>query len=488
MLVPTVLAGGTGSRLWPTSRELRPKQFLDLLEPDETMLQATLRRLDGLHAHDPIVLCNEEHRFLAAEQLRQVGWQGQLVLEPAARNTAPAVAVAALHAVSVVEDPLLLALPADHVVEDVAAFRDAVEKGRAAAEAGYLVAFGVEPTYAETGYGYIKRGAALTHPGFEVDSFLEKPDVATAEDYLRSGDCLWNSGMFLLSARSYLQELGRLRPEILDACEQAVAASRFDMDFLRPDPQAFLASPSESVDYAVMEHTSRAAVVPLDAGWRDVGSWAALWEGADKDTNGNVVKGDVLATETTNSLVRSESRLVATLGVKDMVIVETKDAVLVADSAQAQQVKSIVETLGSRQRPECLNHREVYRPWGLYESVDHGDRYHVKRITVEPGGQLSVQLHHHRAEHWVVVKGTARVRKGDETYLVAENESTFIPIGEVHSLENPGMVPLELIEVQVGGYLGEDDIVRFEDRYGRTTAQPGPGGEAAGEQPPQAAT
>lgn len=468
MLLPVVLAGGTGSRLWPTSRELHPKQFLDLVDPEATMLQATFRRLEGVTEEPPIVLCNEEHRFLAAEQLRQIGQDGQLILEPAARNTAPAIALAALRAATVAEDALLLVLPADHVFDDAAALHQSIDAARRTAEEGYLVAFGVEPTYPETGYGYIKRGDPLPHAGFEVSHFLEKPDPRTAQEYIDRGDCLWNSGMFLFSADTYLAELGRLRPEMLHACEQAVAGAQFDMDFLRPDRDAFLLSPAESVDYAVMEHTAAAAVVPLDAGWRDVGSWSALWEAAERDSDGNAIKGDVITVDTTNSLVRAESRLVATLGVKDLVVVETKDAVLVADSSQAQDVKQIVETLGAQQRAERLNHREVYRPWGMYDSVDHGDRYQVKRITVQPGAQLSVQMHHHRAEHWVVVRGTARVHKQETTYLVAENESTFIPIGDVHSLENPGIVPLELIEVQVGSYLGEDDIVRFDDRYGRS--------------------
>jgi mannose-1-phosphate guanylyltransferase len=467
--VPIVLAGGSGSHLWPTSRELHPKQFLDLLRPGVTMLQLTFGRLDGLTFEHPIVLCNEEHRFLAAEQLRQLNQDAQQILEPAARNTAPAIALAALHAASLADDPMLLVLPADHAIDDTVAFHASLDQARRAADEGQLVTFGVQPTYPETGYGYIKQGPPLPNAGFQVQEFLEKPDQRTAEGDLNTRGYLWNSGMFMFSAVSYLEELGRCRPNILQACEQAISASSYDMGFLRPDSQAFLACPAESIDHAVMEHTGSAAVVPLDAGWRDLGSWSALWEVLDKDTDGNAITGDVLVTQTTNSLVRAESRLVATLGMKDVVIVETKDAVLVADSSHAQAVKQLAQELEARHRGEWLNHREVYRPWGVYDSVDHGERYQVKRITVEPGRQLSVQMHHHRAEHWVVVNGTARVRKGDASYFVAENESTFIPVGELHSLENPGEIPLKLIEVQVGSYLGEDDVVRFEDRYGRTT-------------------
>jgi mannose-1-phosphate guanylyltransferase len=468
-LVPIVLAGGSGSRLWPTSRELHPKQFLDLLRPGITMLQSTFQRLNGLACDHPIVLCNEEHRFLAAEQLRQLGHNAQQILEPAARGTAPAIALGALHAASFADDPVLLVLPADHAVDDLAVFHASLDEARRAAREGHLVTFGVQPTYPETGYGYIKQGPALPEAGLQVQQFLEKPDQRTAEGYVNSGDYLWNSGMFMFSATNYLNELARYQPDMLQACERAIEASSFDMDFLRPDPEAFLDSPAESIDHAMMEHTGRAAVVPLDAGWRDVGSWSALWEILDKDTDGNAIAGDVLVTATTNSLVRAESRLVATLGMKNVVIVETKDAVLVADSSHAQDVKQLTQELEAQHRGEWLNHREVYRPWGVYDAVDHGERYQVKRVTVEPRGQLSVQRHHHRAEHWVVVSGTARVRNGDQSYLVAENESTFIPVGEIHSLENPGEIPLELIEVQVGSYLGEDDIVRLEDRYGRTT-------------------
>jgi mannose-1-phosphate guanylyltransferase len=467
MIVPMLLAGGCGSRLWPLSRRLHPKQFLSLTRPDATMLQETMGRLDGLPCEHPIVVCSEEHRFLAAEQLRQLGEEESLILEPAPRDTAPAVTLGVLRALSFDDDPLLLVLPADHAIDDVEAFQRSVAEGQKEADEGALVAFGVPPTHPETGYGYIRRGAPAAAAGFAIERFLEKPDAETAAAYLRDGGYLWNSGMFMFRASRFLEELERFQPRIVAACRRAWQGAQHDMDFIRVDREAFLASPGDSVDCAVMENTERGVVVPLEAGWRDVGSWRSLSEAIGPDADGNVLQGDVLATETAGSFVRSESRLVAVCGVSDLIVVETKDAVLVVDRARAQDVKGLVEELEALGRTEHVSHREVYRPWGVYDSVDHGERYRVKRITVKPGAGLSLQKHHHRAEHWVVVRGTAQVRRGDETYLVAENESTYIPVGEVHSLENPGVIPLEMVEVQSGSYLEEDDIVRLEDRYGR---------------------
>lgn len=467
MLVPIVLAGGSGTRLWPLSRQMYPKQFLNLTSPNTTMLQATLKRLEGLQHDNVLVICNEEHRFLAAEQLRQLGVRATLILEPAARNTAPAAALAALRANYLSDDPLLIALPADHALDDIPAFQEALTKGQRAAEDGALVTFGVTPTYAESGYGYVRGGSERSDAGLEILDFLEKPDPETAQNFLDSGNYMWNSGIFMFRASRYLEELERFAPRIVQACQKSFEDVKYDMEFLRVDPEAFLQSPSQSIDYAVMENTDHAVVVPLDANWSDVGSWSALMGVGNKEKQENITQGDVITEDTQNCLVRSESRLIATCGVQGLVVVETKDAVLVADRNDTQSVRSLVETLEAEKRPEAHSHREVYRPWGMYDSVDSGDRYKVKRISVKPGGKLSVQMHHHRAEHWVVVRGTARVRRGDSTFLVAENESTFIPIGETHSLENPGVIPLEVIEVQSGGYLGEDDIVRLEDKYGR---------------------
>lgn len=463
---PVIMAGGTGSRLWPLSRQLRPKQFLPLAG-NQSMLQSTLSRLDGITGAQPILICNEEHRFLAAEQVRQIGKKPSILLEPEGRNTAPAIALAALHAMDRGEDPLLLILAADHVIQRVDAFHLAIEAALPLAQEGKLVTFGIMPTHAETGYGYIQRGIGLGEHGFEVARFVEKPDLPTAEGYLATGDFFWNSGMFLFRASRYIEELELHAPDILVACRRAIDEGQRDLDFLRVGKEAFTACPENSIDYAVMEKTDSAAMVSLDAGWSDIGSWSALWEVSDKDADNNVLHGDVLAEGTSNTLVQAEHRLVATLGVKDLVIVETKDAVLVAHKNKVQDVKKIVTALKQSGRAEHSNHREVYRPWGFYDSVDNGQRYQVKRITVNPGAKLSVQMHHHRAEHWVVVSGTARVTNGEKTYLVTENESTFIPVGQIHALENPGVVSLELIEIQSGTYLGEDDIVRFDDRYGR---------------------
>lgn len=468
MIKPVIIAGGTGSRLWPLSRRLNPKQFLALTDGHLTMLQKTVRRLQGLKVTDPLVICNDEHRFLAAEQLRVAGHdQARIILEPVGRNTAPAIALAALQALKQGEDVCLLVLAADHLIADEQAFRDSVDKALPMAEAGRLVTFGIVPTKAETGYGYIQKGESLGPGGFQVQRFVEKPDSVTAHSYLESGEYFWNSGMFLFKASRYLDELERYRPDILEACRRALSESTDDMHFTRISREAFAACPDESVDYALMEKTSSAAVVPLDAGWSDIGSWSALWEVSDQDLAGNAVSGDVINEGSTGCLIRAEHRLVATVGVENLVVVETKDALLVAHKDKVQDVKKVVNQIKADGRHEHLNHREVYRPWGMYDSIDSGLRYQVKRITVKPGAKLSVQMHHHRAEHWVVVSGTAKVTNGEKSYLVTENQSTYIPIGQVHTLENPGVIDLELIEVQSGSYLGEDDIVRFEDKYGR---------------------
>lgn len=436
------------------------------------MLQSTIARLSDLNSSDIQVLCNEEHRFLAAEQLRTVETSAtsSILLEPVARDTAPAIALAAFQAIANADDeqdPLLLVLAADHWIRDTEAFIAAVNTASSIAETGKLVTFGIVPTSPETGFGYIAQGNALGNGGYEVAQFVEKPSLDTAQKYIDGGKHLWNSGMFMFGAQAYLDELKAFRPEIYKACERAAANTTQDLDFTRIDAAAFTDCPAESIDFAVMEHTHNAVVVPLDAGWSDIGSWSAIWDISDKDANGNVAKGDTLLSDTNNSFVQAEHRLVTTLGLEDMIVIETKDAVLVAHKDKVQDVKKIVDELKKSDRHEHLNHREVYRPWGSYDSIDTGDRYQVKRITVSPGAKLSVQMHHHRAEHWVVVKGTAKVTNGDTISLVTENQSTYIPLGQIHALENPGKVPLELIEVQSGSYLGEDDIVRFEDRYGR---------------------
>lgn len=467
MITPVIMAGGSGSRLWPLSRQLNPKQFLPLTG-EGSMLQETLKRLEPLEHRAPLLICNEEHRFLVAEQVRQQGISGaRILLEPEGRNTAPAIAVAALHAIA--EDPnaLLLVLAADHLIRDVARFHESIGHAQMLAEQNQLVTFGIVPTHAETGYGYIQRGEGLDDFGFRVKRFVEKPDIDTAEDYLASGGYYWNSGMFLFSAQSYLDELERFQPAMVEACRAALAGASQDLDFTRLDAEAFKACPSDSIDYAVMERTEQAAVVPLEAGWSDIGSWSALWDVKEHDAQGNACHGDVMLHDSHGLMVHADHRLVATVGVEDLVVVETKDAVLVAHKDRVQEVKKIVERLKREGRQEHINHREVYRPWGVYDSIDKGDRYQVKCITVKPGAKLSVQMHHHRAEHWIVVSGTAKVTIGDKTQLVSENESTYIPIGQVHALENPGKIPLELIEVQSGSYLGEDDIIRFNDRYGR---------------------
>ncbi len=469
MIVPVILSGGSGTRLWPLSRQLYPKQLLPLFGKD-TMLQSTLQRLEGLaEVAEPIIVCNDEHRFLVAEQLRQIGVSpAAILLEPAGRNTAPAVALAAAAALQDREqgdDPILLVLPADHVIRNAEAFRTALAVGARLAAEDKLVTFGVVPDRPETGYGYIR--ASARNGAAAVEQFVEKPDPALAEKYVASGEYFWNSGMFMFRAGRYIEELRNHRPEIVTQCVAAIAAAKSDLDFIRVDREAFEACPSDSIDYAVMEKTEHAWVVPLDAGWSDVGSWASLHDACDPDAAGNVTVGDVLIEDTERCYLYAESRLVATIGLADCVVVETKDAVLVAPRDRVQEVKQLVERLKKDGRYETSLHREVFRPWGSYDSVDNGDRFQVKRITVKPGAQLSLQMHHHRAEHWIVVSGTAKVTSGDQTFLLGENQSTYIPMGTTHRLENPGKMPLHLIEVQSGSYLGEDDIVRFEDTYGR---------------------
>ena len=466
---PVIMAGGNGSRLWPLSRTLYPKQFLKL-DGDLTMLQCTIDRLNGLSCAKPLVICNEEHRFVVAEQLLQLDkLAGNIILEPVGRNTAPAVALAALTAIKSGADPLLLVLAADHVIKNVAAFQQAVTMAQPLALSGKLVTFGIVPVAPETGYGYIRRGSTVidSSSAFQVASFVEKPNLATAQAYLESDEYYWNSGMFLFKASRYIAELKKFRPDILAACENSLANVSPDMDFIRVDIQAFISCPSDSIDYAVMEKTADAVVMPMDAGWNDVGSWSSLWEINNKDGNNNVLNGDVLSHNSNRNYVFAESALVATVGVEDLVVVQTKDAVLVAARDQVQDVKKIVESIKAAGRQEHHIHREVYRPWGKFDSVDNGERYMVKHITVKAGEKLSLQMHHHRAEHWVVVSGTAKVTRGDETLLLTENQSVYIPLGIKHSLENPGKIPLELIEIRSGPYLEEDDIVRFEDRYGR---------------------
>ncbi|MBA6414153.1 mannose-1-phosphate guanylyltransferase/mannose-6-phosphate isomerase [Parahaliea sp. F7430] len=470
MLVPVLLSGGVGSRLWPVSRELHPKQLLPLAG-DFSMLQDTLARTAGLDAADPVVVCNDDHRFMVAEQLRQINIEpAALILEPAGRNTAPAVALAALQLLKQDAQALMLVLPADHLIQDVEAFTAAVAKALPLAESGRLMTFGVVPTQPETGYGYIQCGAREAEAVFDLKRFVEKPDAETAQSYLDAGDYLWNSGMFLMRAATYLEQLRQHAPAMLEACEAAMAGASRDLDFVRPEVAAFSACPSDSIDYAVMEKTDLGAVVSLDCGWSDIGAWSALWEVAQRDASGNASSGDVLLDNCRNSYFRSESRLVAATGVSDLVVVETADAVLVADRNQVQDVKRLVNALNEQGRSEAQLHARVYRPWGSYESLVVAERFQVKRIVVNPGEKLSLQMHHHRAEHWVVVSGTAEVTCEDRVFMLAEDESTYIPLGHKHRLANPGRIPLELIEVQSGAYLGEDDIVRFEDVYGRQQA------------------
>jgi mannose-1-phosphate guanylyltransferase/mannose-6-phosphate isomerase len=471
MLIPVILSGGAGTRLWPLSRELYPKQLLPLTGT-HTMLQETVLRLAGLKAAAPLVVCNEAHRFMVAEQLRQIGVRpGATILEPVGRNTAPAIALAAHAALkgaaaAVAADPVLLVLPADHVIRDVPAFQQAVQQALAAAQAGQLATFGIVAKSPETGYGYIQRGPA-SGAAFRIARFVEKPDAAVADGFVKSGDYYWNSGMFMFRARRYLEELARFAPDMARVCEAAFRAATADLDFTRISAKTFEACPADSIDYAVMEKTADAVVVPLDAGWSDVGSWSALHEASEADAHGNVTHGDVITEDTHGSYLHAQSRLVATVGLQDHVVVETKDAVLVAPRNRVQDVKKLVQQLKAQGRYEHSLHREVFRPWGSYDSLGSGPRFQVKLLRVKPGATLSLQMHHHRAEHWVVVAGTARITRGEEVFLLEENQSTYIPIGVRHRIENPGKVPVEIIEVQSGSYLGEDDIVRFEDVYGR---------------------
>ncbi len=476
-LQPVILCGGAGTRLWPLSREQYPKQLLALNGKD-TLLQDTAHRVGaaldsaGRQVLAPIVVANEDYRFITAEQLRATGVQpATIVLEPVGRNTAPALTLAALVALQTQSDPVLLVMPADHVISDSAAFRTAVARGFAHAEAGKLMTFGITPDRPETGYGYI-RAAAPPAGGDDIrpiSAFVEKPDAATAAQYLSSGEYFWNAGIFMMRASVWLAQLGATRPDIVTACSAAFAARSADQDFLRVGKDAFAACPADSIDYAVMEKlpAGLGMVVPLAAGWSDVGAWDALWQLGSKDADNNVLQGDVMAVDTRDTLAISRSRLVALVGLEDTVVVETPDAVLVAHKSRMQQVKDIVARLKREGRPEADAHRQIHRPWGYYDSIDAGSRFQVKRIVVNPGAALSLQMHHHRAEHWVVVRGTARVTRGEEVFLVSENESTYIPLGTRHRLENPGKVPLEMIEVQIGTYLGEDDIIRTDDVYHR---------------------
>jgi mannose-1-phosphate guanylyltransferase/mannose-6-phosphate isomerase len=483
-ILPVILCGGAGTRLWPLSREHVPKQLLPLIG-DDTLLQETLARLDGLdpfraNALDPLVICNEEHRFLVSEQLRSAGRQGaRIMLEPSGRNTAPALTLAALQAVRMEhgKDAAMVVMPADHLVRNSTSFCRAILDAARCAMTNAIVTLGVVPTHADTGYGYIRRGHRLDGdaPAFAVTSFVEKPDAKTAAAYLASGEYFWNGGIFVVRPCVWLALARSYCPDILAACERAMAQPVDDGEFIRLDSEAFLACPGNSVDYAVMEHLDEtshttAVVVPLDAGWSDIGAWDAVWAQSNQDQDGNVLRGDALVTDTHRSLVLASGRLVACVGVDDLVVVDTPDAVLVASKSRAQDVRQLVGKLKTSRRSELATHRKTYRPWGSYDSVDSGERFQVKRLVVKPGATLSLQMHHHRAEHWIVVRGTAQVTRGDETFLLSENQSTYIPLGVTHRLSNPGKLPLELIEVQSGSYLGEDDIVRFDDLYGRIPA------------------
>lgn len=469
-LYPVILSGGSGTRLWPLSRAALPKQLLPLLT-EQTLFQETVKRIVDLpDAAAPLIISNQEHRFMIAEQLRAMDVRPTaIVLEPSGRNTAPAIAVAALSIQQQDPDALMLVLPADHLIGDVAAFHLAVAHAAQIAAQGYLATFGIVAKTPDTGFGYIRQGDALpghTH-GYHVREFVEKPDLATAGQYVASGEYYWNSGMFLFKVSDILEELRRLRPDILDACSAALAQAKNDLDFVRLDETAFNSCPSESIDYAVMENTDKAAVVPADIKWNDIGAWNSIWEVSEKDAANNVIRGDVIIEDANHNLIRAESRLVVALGVENLMIIETADAILIAPRDRAQDVKLIVDKLKQQSRSEHLYHERVYRPWGWYEGIDAGSRFQVKRIMVKPGAKLSLQMHHHRAEHWVVVSGTAMVVRGEEEIMLCENQSTYIPLGSKHRLENPGKVPLHLIEVQSGTYLGEDDIVRYEDIYQR---------------------
>ncbi|MCW8932858.1 MAG: mannose-1-phosphate guanylyltransferase/mannose-6-phosphate isomerase [Gammaproteobacteria bacterium] len=480
MIIPVILSGGSGSRLWPMSRELNPKQFLSLCG-EQTMLQETMTRLVGLEElADPIVVCNEDHRFLVAQQMKEIGVEvDKIILEPIGRNTAPAICAAAeyIQGKNISSNDsgkdVMLILAADHVIQDKESFHKVLESGYRVAQQGQLITFGIVPDKAETGYGYIKRAALLDEmieqkdEAYKVERFVEKPDLETAQKYLDSGEYYWNSGMFMFQADSILQELELFSKEIYTAVKTSVSEGTRDLDFCRLAVDAFSASPSDSIDYAVMEKTDKAVVLPLDANWSDVGAWSALWEVSAQDTDGNVLHGDILKHELTNSYVHSEERMIAVIGMDNCVVVETADAVLVADKSRSQDVKKIVNQLKNSKREEALLHQRVFRPWGSYETLEETERFKVKRIIVNPGAQLSLQMHHHRAEHWVVVKGTAKIVCGEKEFVMTEDQSNYIPLGTMHRLDNPGVIPLEIIEIQTGSYLGEDDIVRYDDNYGR---------------------
>lgn len=466
MIAPVILSGGSGTRLWPLSRKLHPKQFINLVN-DTTLFQDTVLRLPK-NTVDPLIICNEEHRFLAAEQLRQIDKKSNgIILEPIGRNTAPAIALAALKFINSGEDPLLLVLSADHLIKNIDAFHQSIKTAEKLAEKNKLVTFGIVPDKAETGYGYIKANMCNTSDHYNIQSFVEKPNQKDAEKYLDSGDYLWNSGMFMFKASIYLQELEKFEPEILTSCKKSCQTEYKDKDFIRLNNDEFRQCPEQSIDYGVMEHTEGAMVVPLDANWSDIGSWDALWDAKNKDSNGNVSEGDVILNGVKNTYTYSSNRLVSAIGVSDLVIVDTQDALLIADKNHSQDIKNIVNQLKKENRSEAENHRKVLRPWGYYDSIDVDDGFQVKRILVNPGAKLSLQKHQHRAEHWVVVKGIATITRGDDVFVLKENQSTYIPKGEVHRLENTEETDLEIIEIQTGDYLGEDDIIRLEDDYQR---------------------
>ena len=463
MFIPVIMAGGSGSRLWPLSRSMFPKQFLVLNDKNNlTMLQSTIERIDGMSTLEPIIITNEQHRFIVAEQLREYDIKSRIILEPAGRNTAPAIALAAFEAVKYGEDPILLILAADHVVLDKEAFQQSIKHALVQAELGYLVTFGIVPTSPETGYGYIHRGREIDKNAYKVEQFVEKPSLEIAEKYIASGDYYWNSGCFMFKASSYLNELKQFSPEIYDICEKATKKMLKDIDFIRVDENEFLKCPDDSVDYAVMEKTDKGIVVPMDAGWSDVGSWSALWDVSDKDQNQNSYRGDVIMKNTSNCYIYAPNKLVAAVGLDNIVIVDTKDAVLVADKSRVQEVKQVVEQLKGEGRREYQEHREVYRPWGRSDAIGRGPRYIVNRVTIKPGKSEELQVHYHRAEHWIVVSGTAKVTKDNEVRLITENQSIYSPVGVPHRVENPGKIQLELIEVQSGSYLENDDIVTEE--------------------------
>ncbi|MBD2804165.1 mannose-1-phosphate guanylyltransferase/mannose-6-phosphate isomerase [Xenorhabdus sp. ZM] len=464
-ILPVIMAGGSGSRLWPLSRSLYPKQFLSLISTS-TMLQETVSRLRNIKHSSPVFICNQEHRFVVAEQLREnkISHNG-IILEPEGRNTAPAIALAALKAISNGDDPILLVLAADHAIEDELEFEKSVNEAIKHAKNGKLVTFGIIPSSPETGYGYIKRGDAISDMAFDVSSFIEKPNLEKANKYVNTGEYYWNSGIFLFKASVFLDALNNFRPDIYNNCFDAMNGSHIDLDFIRLNEESFINCSSESIDYAVMEKSNNTVVVSMDAKWNDIGSWSALWEISEKDINGNALRGDILIDNSHDSYIYSQSRLVAAVGVDNLIIVETKDAVLIADKNKTQNVKKIVEQLKSTNRAEYLQHREVFRPWGKHDTIAEGDRYHVKAVTVKPGEKTATQLHYHRAEHWIIVSGTAKVTRDNDVVLLTENESIYIPIGIPHAVENPGTVPLELIEVRSGTYLGEDDVIRIEE-YG----------------------